>query len=113
MTARNAKDDTDAPCELPCPIERSMRMIGGKWTASVLWHLKDGPVRFNELSRLLTGASKKILSQRLSEMEENGLITRHVISEKPIAVTYEISPFGQSVLGILEDLKSWAEAQEI
>ena len=46
-------------CTEPCPIEKGMRIIGGKWKGSILWHLKDGPVRFNELTRQLGGASKK------------------------------------------------------
>ena len=45
------------PCLEPCPIERGMRLIGGKWKGSILWHLKDGPVRINDLSRQLGGAS--------------------------------------------------------
>ena len=49
-----------------------MRLIGGKWKGSILWHLKDGPVRFNELARTLGGASKKIINERLKEMEEIG-----------------------------------------
>ena len=38
------------PCLEPCPIERGMRLLGGKWKGSILWHLKDGPVRFNDLA---------------------------------------------------------------
>ena len=60
------------PCLEPCPIERGMRLIGGKWKGSILWHLKDGPVRFNDLVRQLGGASKKMVNQRLREMEGNG-----------------------------------------
>ena len=55
------------PCLEPCPIERGMRVIGGKWTGSILWHLKDKPVRFNDLSRQLGGASKKMIAQRLKK----------------------------------------------
>ena len=98
----------DDPCLLPCPIERGMRVIGGKWKASILWHLKDGPVRFNELTRQLGGASKKMVNQRLSELDEAGLLTRHVISDKPIAVAYEITEEGKGALHILEALKDWA-----
>ena len=67
-------------CKNPCPIERGMNLIGGKWKGSILWHLREGPVRFNELSRLLQGASKKILNERLKQMEEQGLIKRVVIN---------------------------------
>lgn len=96
------------PCTEPCPIERGMRLIGGKWTASILWHLKDGPVRFNDLARQLGGASKKIITQRLKEMETHKLIRRDVISTKPIAVAYEITDFGQTTLEFLDDLKEWS-----
>ena len=40
-------------CLTPCAIERGMRLIGGKWTGSILWHVKDGPVRFNDLARMI------------------------------------------------------------
>ncbi|SHH21407.1 winged helix-turn-helix transcriptional regulator [Ferrimonas marina] len=102
-----------APCLEPCPIERGMRIIGGKWKGSILWHLKDGPVRFNDLARMLGGASKKMVNQRLKEMEEQGLLTRTVINDRPIAVCYEITEFGCSSLSILEQLKDWAELHEI
>ncbi len=100
-------------CLEPCPIERGMRIIGGKWKGSILWHLKDGPVRFNDLARMLGGASKKMISQRLSEMEETGLLERKVLSSRPVAVTYEITPFGRSALRVLEELKDWSESQRV
>ena len=62
------------PCFEPCPIEKGMRVIGGKWTGSILWHLQDEPVRFNDLARQLGGASKKMINQRLKEMEANKLV---------------------------------------
>lgn len=99
-----------APCVEPCPIERGMRILGGKWTGSVLWHLKDGPVRFNDLARQLGGASKKMVDQRLKELEAQGLVTRNVLSTRPIAVAYEITEVGRSALGVLEQLKAWTEA---
>ena len=99
-------------CVKPCPIEWGMSIIGGKWKGSILWHLKDGPVRFNDLARLLVGASKKMVSQRLKELEEHGLVERQVVSDRPIAVAYEITDMGRSALCILEQLKDWAEAQE-
>lgn len=101
------------PCLEPCPIERGMRVLGGKWKGSILWHLKDGPVRFNDLARQLGGASKKIVVQRLREMEELDLIKREVVSDRPIAVTYEITEFGKTALSFLEALKNWAEKHQI
>ncbi len=90
-----------------------MRMIGGKWKGSILWHLKDGPVRFNDLARQLGGASKKMVNQRLKEMEATGLLERRVLSTRPIAVAYEITDFGRSALDVLDQLRAWSEKQAI
>ncbi len=101
------------PCTEPCAVERGMRLLGGKWKASILWHLKDEPVRFNDLARMLGGASKKMVDQRLKEMEQEGLIVRQVLSERPIAVTYQATAFGRSALGILDQLKNWIEDNDL
>ena len=103
----------EKPCLEPCPIERGMRMIGGKWKGSLLWHLSEGPQRFNELSRQMPGASRKMLSVRLREMEEAGLLTRHVLQERPVAVEYRITEFGGSALNVLKQLKDWTESNGI
>ncbi len=90
-----------------------MRLVGGKWKGSILWHLKDEPVRFGDLARQIGGASKKMVTQRLREMENDGLVKRQVVSTKPFAVTYEITDFGRTTLLFLEELKQWAEEQNI
>ncbi|MFT5880638.1 MAG: DNA-binding HxlR family transcriptional regulator [Moritella sp.] len=112
-TMVNGQKKVENPCAEPCAVERGMRMLGGKWKASILWHLQDGPVRFNDLSRMLGGASKKMVDQRLKELETQGLVTREVISDRPIAVAYEITEFGRTALDILERLKDWAQEHEI
>ncbi|MCL2912993.1 helix-turn-helix transcriptional regulator [Shewanella corallii] len=94
-------------CDAPCPIEQGMRLIGGKWKASILWHLQGEGLRFNEVCRQVPGASKKIVDARLKELEADGMISRHVLSDKPIAVAYRITPRGQSLLSILNQLKDW------
>ncbi len=100
-------------CIEPCSIERGMRILGGKWKGSILWHLKDGPVRFNELSRQLGGASKKMINERLKELEGMGMIKRKVLSDRPIAVAYSITDFGRSALKVLGKLKKWSEDNDI
>lgn len=109
----NNRKVAEEPCLKPCPIERGMRIIGGKWKGSILWHLKDGPVRFNDLARQLAGASKKVLTEKLKEMEENKLITREVINEKPIAVSYKITDLGKSALSFLDQLVEWVLANDL
>lgn len=112
-TMANGQKKVINPCGEPCSVERGMRMLGGKWKASILWHLQDGPVRFNDLSRMLGGASKKMVDQRLKELESQGLVIREVISDRPIAVTYEITEFGCTALDILKRLKDWSEEHGI
>ena len=90
-----------------------MRILGGKWKGSILWHLKDQPLRFNDLSRQLGGASKKMVNERLKELEEMGLVKRNVLSERPIAVEYSITEFGCSALTVLNQLKNWSEEYNI
>ncbi len=112
-TMANGQKKVINSCEEPCSVERGMRMLGGKWKASILWHLQDEPVRFNDLSRMLGGASKKMVDQRLKELESQGLVIRKVISDRPIAVTYEITEFGRTALDILKRLKDWSEEHGI
>ena len=108
-SAKPGKSTSDETCTEPCPIERGMRVIGGKWTGSILWHLQDGPVRFNEMARCLGGATRKILNDRFKRMEADGLITRRVLSERPIAVVYELTEFGRSALDVLDQMRIWSE----
>ena len=99
-----------APCDIPCPVERGMRVIGGKWTASILWHLRQEPVRFNDLARLIQGASKKMITARLRFLEDQRLVTRHVDSSGPVVtVSYALTETGQSAISLLDHLAEWAE----
>ncbi|MFC3151392.1 winged helix-turn-helix transcriptional regulator [Litoribrevibacter euphylliae] len=112
VDARGKKTVQNA-CNEPCSIEKGMRLIGGKWKGSIIYHLKDEPVRFNDLTRMLGGASKKMVDQRLKELEEEGMVVRKVINERPVAVTYELTEFGQSALDILETLRIWSEEHNV
>ena len=103
------RKNVDNSCVEPCAIERGMRIIGGKWTGSILWHLKDGPVRFNDLARMIGGASKKMITERLRQLEAQGLMRREVIETKPLSVVYEATDFGKSALGVLDELRRWSE----
>ena len=96
-------------CAHPCPIEQGMRILGGKWTGSILWHLKDGPVRFNDMARMVNGASKKMIADRLRTLEQQGLVRRHVSEGTPVAVDYALTPFGETALGFLDALRVWSE----
>lgn len=106
---KSGRKTVDNTCATPCAIERGMRIVGGKWTGSILWHLKDGPVRFNDLSRMIGGASKKMITERLRQLETQGLVRREVGQGKPLSVSYEITAFGRTALGFLDALREWSE----
>ena len=106
--ARGRRQVHDA-CLEPCAIEKGMRIIGGKWTGSILWHLKDGPVRFNDLARMVGGASKKMITERLRQLEMQNLVRREVMDTAPVSVQYEITELGRSALGFLDELRKWSE----
>lgn len=92
----------------PCPVERGMRLIGGKWTGSILCHLHEGPVRFNDLSRMIGGASKKMLTERLRQLEAQGMVTRTVRDTAPVTVDYTLTDFGRSALEVLDHVRQWS-----
>ncbi|MEM9763527.1 MAG: helix-turn-helix domain-containing protein [Pseudomonadota bacterium] len=115
MDARVTSDEkgrrrAEAPCDEPCAIERGMRIIGGKWTGSIMWHLKDGPVRFNDLSRMIAGASKKMIAERLRHLDEQGLVQREVIDTAPVSVQYTLTGKGRTALALLDELRRWSES---
>ena len=97
------------PCTEPCAIERGMQIIRGKWTGSILWHLKDGPVRFNDLARMVNGASRKMITDRLRDLEQKGLVRRDVIDSSPVSVEYTATVHGTQAIGFLDDLRQWSE----
>lgn len=106
---KNGRRVVSNACAEPCAIERGMRIIGGKWTGSILWHLKDGPVRFNDLSRMIGGASKKMITERLRQLEHQGLVHRQVMDTAPISVQYSITALGTTALGFLDELRKWSD----
>ena len=116
MDARVESDDRGRKtaveaCAEPCAIERGMRVLGGKWTGSILWHLKDEPVRFNDLARMVGGASKKMISERLRHLETHGLIDRQILDTRPLGVAYQITAKGETALRFLDELRRWSEEE--
>lgn len=107
---RGRKNAVEA-CAEPCAIERGMRVLGGKWTGSILWHLKDEPMRFNDLARMIGGASKKMISERLRHLETHGLIDRQVLETRPLGVAYQITAKGETALRFLDELRRWSEEE--
>lgn len=92
---------------MQCPVEATLHLIGGKYKALILWHLIGKTLRFNELSKIITSATPKMLTQQLRELETDGLINRTVYPVVPPKVEYSLTNFGESIIPILESMCSW------
>jgi DNA-binding HxlR family transcriptional regulator len=91
-------------------IQATMKVIGGKWKAQALIHLKTGPTRFNALKRRLPGVTQRMLSQQLRELEADGIVSRKVLEVVPPHVEYALTPRGATLVPILNWLSEWGEA---
>ncbi len=92
-----------------CPVEATIKLIGGKYKAVILFHLSSATLRYSEISRLVPKATSKMLTQQLREMEEDGLIIRTVYPVVPPKVEYSLSEFGKTFSPILEAMCDWGE----
>lgn len=90
-----------------CPSRALFDQVSDKWSMLVLISLEDGPVRFNAIKRRLEGVTQKALTQCLRRLERNGLLSRHVIPVSPIAVQYEITPLGRTLLQPFKVMHDW------
>ncbi len=86
-----------------------MDVLDGKWTTVVLGHLKQGPIRYSRLRRLVPRITEKMLSQRLRDLEDAGLIHRRLLSEAPPHVEYELTDTGRTLSPVLRALYDWGE----
>ena len=91
-----------------CPLELTMDLIGGKWKLIILWYLLDGSKRFSQLNSLMPNITQKMLTTQLRELEEKGLINRHVYPQVPPKVEYSLTEQGYSLKHILNDICSWS-----
>lgn len=92
-----------------CPIEKTLRMIVGKWKTILLWHLSSGKKRYGELKKLVPGVSEKMLIQSLRELEKDKLVLRKVYLEIPPKVEYILSKRGKSLSPLICALNTWGE----
>ncbi|MFJ7737102.1 winged helix-turn-helix transcriptional regulator [Lysinibacillus sp. NPDC097287] len=92
-----------------CPrLAKAMDLIGKRWTGLILYQLLDGPQRFNEIESSLP-VSGRLLSERLKELEKEGLVERKVYTEVPVRVEYSLTDKGQALEGAIRNIESWAE----
>lgn len=93
--------------ETNCPVETTIDLIGGKYKALILWHLSSGTLRFNQLQKLITSATPRMLTLQLRELESQNLISRKVYAEVPPKVEYSMTELGRSLMPILTAMRDW------
>ena len=94
--------------ELPaCPVETTLLLIGDKWKVLILRDLMDGTRRFGELRRSVGGISQKVLTEKLRELEADGILTRTAYAEIPPRVEYALTELGSSLRPVLDSLAEW------
>ena len=89
------------------PIEVTLYMADSKWKFLIIRELLNGTKRFGELKKSVTGITQKVLSAKLKEMEECGLVERTVYPQIPPKVEYTLTDVGYSLRPVLEALKVW------
>ena len=90
-----------------CGVEATLSVIGGLWKPLIILHLMAGKLRFMELSRRIPNATQRMLTLQLRELEEDGVLLRHVYPQVPPKVEYELTEFGRSLAPVLKTLWGW------
>ncbi|MGZ3689422.1 MAG: winged helix-turn-helix transcriptional regulator [Bdellovibrionota bacterium] len=90
------------PAPEGCPLEECLRLLNGAWTPKILWYLRVEPRRFGDLKRDLNGISAKVLTTRLRELEELGVVERTVMPTSPPTVEYELTALGSKLRPVLD-----------
>ncbi len=96
------RKNRSAPPPEPCALTECMTIIAGAWAPNVIWHLRAGPRRFNELRLDIPPVSAKVLSQRLRELESRGVLTRTMQPTSPPSVEYALTPLGRELIPALD-----------
>lgn len=104
----------DAPCRANCSenlsaVEDAIYVIGGKWKLKIIIVLQElGNVRFNELQRMISGISAKVLSNELKDLELNGFVKRVVYAEQtPVVVEYISTDYSRTLKTVIMSLSEW------
>ncbi|RVU34959.1 transcriptional regulator [Hwanghaeella grinnelliae] len=87
-----------------CPLTRCMAVIGGAWTVNVIWYLRAGPRRFSELRLDIPPISPKVLTTRLRELEDRGVVSRAVKPTSPPSVEYSLTELGQELIPAIDGI---------
>ena len=86
---------------------RAIELVGKRWTGAILLVLMDGPLRFSEIRQLVPDLSDRLLSERLKELEAEGVVERRVLDGSPVRVEYSLTEKGRALEPAVRALKQW------
>ncbi|WP_310831833.1 winged helix-turn-helix transcriptional regulator [Paenibacillus pedocola] len=93
-----------------CPkLQKSMDIIGRRWTGLIIYQLLQGPQRFSTIEAALP-VSGRLLSERLKELEQEGIVLREVFPETPVRIQYSLTDKGRGLESVIRDLEKWSES---
>lgn len=90
-----------------CPVKAAIDVIGGKWKPLILFALKDGVLRFEELKRRVPGSSQKVLTEQLRQLEASAIVRRSILPGAQPHTEYRLSPYGETLRPALLALAEW------
>ena len=90
-----------------CPVTATLSVIGGRWKPILIYTLSNGSKRFGQLDAIITGISRKILTEQLRDLESNGLVVRTQYNETPPRVEYSLSKKGKTLKPLKQAMCEW------
>ena len=105
--AESTREDRPPCCTL---YHQAVELVGKRWTGAILIVLMDGPLRFSEVKHLVPDLSDRLLSERLKELEAEGIVQRYCDDDAPAKVEYALTPKGEALEPAVRALKSWAHS---
>ncbi len=90
-----------------CSIEQTLAVIGGKWKVTIVTSLAKCDHRFTDLKRQTPGVTQRMLTRQLRELESDGIVHRKVFQQVPPKVEYSLTPYGHSLVPVLEKMAEW------
>jgi DNA-binding HxlR family transcriptional regulator len=103
--AAHSEAQRPACCSL---YHRAIELVGKRWTGAILLVLMDGPLHFSGIRQLVPELSDRLLSERLKELEAEGIVERRVLDGSPVRVEYSVTSKGRALEPTLRSLKQWA-----
>ena len=107
MTTDSRQESVETHNASACPVVSAISQVGTPWRLNVVYALQDGELRFNELKRA-TDARSKTLSDALEALVDHDVVDRRMEEAAPVAVYYSLTPKGDELLDVLDELDDWA-----